>query len=464
MSTIGYIIRSYPRLSQTFIVNEVLALEEAGVDLRLFPIADPQETVVQAQVAEVRAPVEYLEAAARRGRAAILAEHALAALAAPLGYARALAYVLRRPELDDGYTAASRWECFVQAVYLVRALRRARRQGQPIEHLHAHFAHDPTLIALLVHMITGVSFSFTAHARDLFQIPRSALAERIAYASAVITCSGANLPYLYESAAEADREKIRLIHHGVDLRGFQPLSESTKEHEETRGGVNNSHLSAPSWPLVDQEEKPPLILSVGRLVEKKGFPDLLVACARLKERGKRFRLAIYGEGPLRDELLALIERHGLHGFVDLPGAIAQRDLIPVFRRADIFALAPFVTEDGDRDGVPNVLVEAMACGLPVVSTAVSGIPELVVPDSNGLLVAPHDPDALANALAALLDDPARRAQLGVEARRSVVESFDLRAAACELAALFGGAAAWHTARPAGEWGRLFRRLVGSGSG
>jgi glycosyltransferase involved in cell wall biosynthesis len=200
-----------------------------------------------------------------------------------------------------------------------------------------------------------------------------------------------------------------------------------------------------------------LILSVGRLVEKKGFPDLLLACARLKERGKAFRLAIYGEGPLRDELLAMIERHGLQGLVDLPGAIAQRDLIPIFRNAELFALAPFVTEDGDRDGVPNVLVEAMACGLPVVSTAVSGIPELVVPGVNGLLVAPHDPDALADGLAALLDDPARRAQLGAEARRTVVESFDLRAAARELAALYGGA----THGRSSGWGRVVRKLVGA---
>ena len=180
----------------------------------------------------------------------------------------------------------------------------------------------------------------------------------------------------------------------------------------------------------------PLILSVGRLVEKKGFPDLLHACARLKQAGYRFRCAIYGEGPLHDELAALIERLGLSGEVALAGACSQRELIPIFQHADVFVLAPFVTADGDRDGIPNVLVEAMACGLPVVSTSVAGIPELVKPDQNGLLVAPHDADALFAALAALLADPDRRKQLGEAARRTVVEHFDLRAAARELAVLF----------------------------
>ena len=422
MTHIGYIIRSYPRLSQTFILHEIMALEQLGIELQLFPITDPREPVVQPQVAQVRAPVVYLDAAVQRGRAAILAEHLLAALAAPVRYVKTLGYVLRNKQLDEGYTAASRWECFVEAVYLARLLQRARRRGHPIDHLHAHFAHDPTLIALLVHKLTGISYSFTAHARDLFQIPRPSLTERIAAATAAVTCCAANLGYLTESAPTQMRGKIRLIHHGVDLHGFQPASEKQEPRSESRPSTDGS---------------PPLILSVGRLVEKKGFPDLLLALARLKERGYRFRCAIYGDGPLHGELAAQIVRLGLDDEVTLAGECAQRELIPVFQRANIFALAPFVTEDGDRDGVPNVLVEAMACGLPVVATAVAGIPELVAHERNGLLVPPQNPEALAGALAALLDDAAKREQYGAMARYTVVESFDLRAAARELAALFG---------------------------
>jgi glycosyltransferase involved in cell wall biosynthesis len=179
-----------------------------------------------------------------------------------------------------------------------------------------------------------------------------------------------------------------------------------------------------------------LIVSVGRLVAKKGFPDILRALALLKQSGRRFRYAIYGEGPLRAELAALIAELDLAGEVSLPGERPQHELIPILRAADIFTLAPFVTDDGDRDGVPNVLVEAMACGVPVVSTRVAGIPELVRHEHNGLLAAPHDVAGLATALGRLIDDASWRAQLGAAARTTVTEQFDLRAAARQIAALF----------------------------
>jgi glycosyltransferase involved in cell wall biosynthesis len=206
--------------------------------------------------------------------------------------------------------------------------------------------------------------------------------------------------------------------------------------EGERGGTQpalNSQFSILNSQFPDDR---PLILSVGRLVEKKGFPDLLHACQRLKQDGRNFRCVIYGEGPLHGELTALIERLGLVGEVTLAGATDQSRLVPVFQRAAVFALTPFVTGDGDRDGVPNVLVEAMACGLPVVSTAVAGIPELVEHDRNGILAAPRDVQAIAEGLAALLSDEGRRRQYGAAARLTATERFDLRAGARELAALF----------------------------
>src|SRR3954447_2464382 len=152
MKRIGYILRSYPRLSQTFIVNEILALEQLGQNVHLFAITNPHEPIVQAQAAQIHAPVEYLEDAAKRGRAAMLAEHVWAEQQAPARYAEARSYVERTNDLDEGYTSASRFECFDYAVHVAGLLERERRAGRPIEHLHAHFAHDPTLIALLVHM------------------------------------------------------------------------------------------------------------------------------------------------------------------------------------------------------------------------------------------------------------------------------------------------------------------------
>jgi glycosyltransferase involved in cell wall biosynthesis len=211
---------------------------------------------------------------------------------------------------------------------------------------------------------------------------------------------------------ETDHAKIQLIYHGVDVDNFFP--------------------SFPAEP----PPKVPVILSVGRLVEKKGFPDLLEALRRLKQGSYRFKAMIYGEGPQWDELSKRIKETGLEGLVTLAGARRQHELVPLFQKSTIFALTPSVSPDGDRDGIPNVLVEAMACGLPVVSTAVAGIPELVIDDYNGLLFAPHDLQGIAAGLAALITDEIRRRRLGEAARKTVLDRFDLKAGACHMAGLF----------------------------
>lgn len=407
VARVAYILRSFPRLSQTFILNEILALEQLGLKLHIFALTDPREAIVQDGVADVRAPTEYLESAQRRPAAVVLVEHLRVAITSPRRYLGTAAYVLRRSDLDAGYTASSRFACFIQAVRLARMLRR----GTTVTHVHAHFAHDPTLIALLLKKLTGIGYSFTAHARDLYQIPPASLAERMAEARAVVTCCRANLDYLNDVAPDLTREKARVIHHGIDLDAFRP--------PEARGSSSRA----------------PLILSVGRLVEKKGFPDLIAACALLKQAGHRFRCEIYGEGPLYDELVRLIARFGAAERVIIAGARTQEDLAEAFRAADVFALTPVVTDDGDRDGIPNVLVEAMACGLPVVSTPVGGIPEVVIHCETGLLAEPHDPPSIAGHLAALLVDAGRRRRLGAAARRAVVNRFDTAANARALAAV-----------------------------
>jgi glycosyltransferase involved in cell wall biosynthesis len=409
---VGYIMRSYPRLSQTFVVNEIRALEQLGVQIHIFAVTHPHESLVQPQVAEVQAPVDYLEAAQKRHWWFILWEQLLALLLSPYRYFNTLYYLLFHPEFDEGYTASSRYDCFLQAVYLVRLLRRERRASGGIDHLHAHFAHDPTLIAQLVHLLTGIPYTFTAHARDIYQIPKTALAERIKYAGAVITCCATNVDYLKTAAPPAQHGKLRVIHNGINLHEFQPAA---------RNGKSSTA---------------PLILSASRLAEKKGFPDLLRACQRLKQEGRQFRCVIYGDGPLRGDLAALVSDLGLMDDVTLAGACTQQELRQALPLADIFALTPFVTEDGDRDGVPTVLAEAMACGVPVVSTTVAGIPELVRHECNGLLAAPHDIETVAAGLAALLRNETWRRKLGAAARDTVARDFDLRAGALQLANLF----------------------------
>ena len=412
-----YLVRSWPRLSQTFVVNEILEQERIGTRLDLYSLTRSEETLVQPQVDTVRATVHHLDG--RRPLRAAVRDHALVVRAAPLAYARTLAFAAVRPDLSRGYATLSTVRCFAAAVRLAAAVHSARREGAPIEHLHAHFAHDPALVVLLTHRLTGVPYSVTAHARDLYQIPVPSLRARAREAVAVVTCCATNVDYLRSVLPARLHPRLRLIHHGVELDRFVPAPRT---------------VAAP----------PVGIVSVGRLVEKKGFPDLLHACAELKRSragsAPPFRLRIYGDGPLRAELTALRDRLGLSGEVELVGERAGEEILRAYQEADVFALTPSVTADGDRDGVPNVVVEAMACGLPVVTTDAGGIAEAVRHGVTGLVAAPRDVRMLARHLAELVDDPVRRRALGNAGRRTVEEHFDVRSAGSELSSVFAGAA------------------------
>jgi glycosyltransferase involved in cell wall biosynthesis len=404
---VAFVVRSWPRLSQTFVLNEVLALERLGLALVVFSMTGSGESVVQDQLAAVRAPVYYLDTARQRVRQRVT-DHVQLVMRSPRRYLSTLAFVLRRRDLAAGYSTTTRTACFGHAVRLVGIARRGRLRG-PVVRIHAHFAHDPALVGLLAHRLTGISFSLTAHARDLYGVPRAALAARARAACAVVTCCQANAEYL---RATVDDGRLHLVHHGVDVERFRPRPRAA--------GAG-----------------PPLILSVGRLVEKKGFSDLLEAYGRLDAEGHRFGGVICGDGPLRAALLVQRDELGLTDSVSLIGARTQRELLALYQRADVFALVPFVAADGDRDGVPNVLMEAMACGLPVVSTLTGGIPDLVRHGENGLLAPPRDIETVARHLAELLEDAERRRTLGASARATVEEHFDARDAARRLAALFG---------------------------
>jgi glycosyltransferase involved in cell wall biosynthesis len=408
---VAYVVRSWPRLSQTFVLDEVLALQRLGLRLEIFALSRSDEALTQPEVALVRAPVTYLDRPAS-------GDHLRVLLPAPGRYLRTAWYVAGQRASDRGYRVASRASCFAMAVRLSRRLRAARRAGRPPARLHAHFAHDPALVALLAHRLTGLPWSFTAHARDLWQVPTAALADRVASADLTVACCRAGADRLRALMPAALRGRVRLVHHGVDVEVFQP-------------GAPGARRS-----------RPHRIVSVGRLVAKKGFGDLLAACRLLKDRQLPFRLDVYGDGPLRDRLAAEVERLDLAAEVRLAGARPRRDLAGLLQEADVFAITPLVTEDGDRDGIPNVLLEAMACGLPAVATAVGGIPEVVIDGANGLLTPARDAGAVADRLAALLADQDARTRLGRAARRTVLERFDARAASSELATLLtsGGAA------------------------
>jgi glycosyltransferase involved in cell wall biosynthesis len=409
-----YLVRSWPRLSQTFVLNEILAQERLGTELEIYSITRSGERVVQSQLHAVRSTVHYLDEA---GTGHHLADHALVARTEPLAYASTALFAASRPQLSAGYATCSTLRCFAHAVQVAAALERARRAGRPVTHVHAHFAHDPGLVALLTHRLTRVPFSITAHARDLYQIPPASLRARARAASALVTCCAANVDYLRSVLPERDLARSRLIHHGVEVDRFTPAS-------------------SPSGDTLE-------IVTVGRLVEKKGFGDLLRAThelrGRLHDPAPPFTVRIYGDGPMRAELMALRDRLGLDDIVEFEGECDGDTVLRAYRRAHIFALTPCVTDDGDRDGIPNVIVEAMACGLPIVATTAGGIGEIVQHHVNGLLSAPHDVGAVAENLAALVNDAGARRRLGDAGRRTVREAFDVERAARELRHLFVGA-------------------------
>lgn len=408
---IAYILRSFPRLSQTFVLNEVLALEGLGHEVALFAMTRSNETVVQEGVSRVAAQPSFLDEDLRRPLVASVREHAALALRHPLRYLGTALFLVRRSDLVAGYTTITRRAAFAYAVHLAAVMR----NDHEVDHVHAHFAHDPALLALLLHKLTRIPYSFTAHARDMVQIPPSALRERVHHAGAVVTICRANVDYLARVARDGSTAKLELVRTGIDLDAWRPRA---------RRAVDGA---------------PPLIAVVSRLVAKKGLLDLVEALARVKAGGRAFRCVIYGDGPQGGKLERALARLGLDDDVELAGARTQAELPDLLARADLFALTPFVTGDGDRDGLPCAILEAMACGLPVVATAVAGIPEAVVHGETGLLAEPRDVDAIARHIASLLDDAALRARLGGRAREAIAREWSARDAVRRLAAVFESA-------------------------
>src|SRR5712691_5601690 len=402
--TVGYIVSAWPRLSETFILNEILAVERSGVPLRIFSIKDPDGEPVHARVAQVRARVTYLSL--RRHWKSALQANLRLLCRQPVRYCRALLQALRY----------RRWivlQRFIQAGYLAHELWR-----EPVAHLHAHFAHAPAPVAMFTHQLTGIPYTFTAHAKDIYvETPPELLRAEAQRAQAVITCTEYNRQYLSSQMGPASSGKLHCIYHGLDLSQFQF-----------------------AWPRVSDAGSP-VILSVARLVEKKGLSDLIVAAGILRRRGRSFQVEIIGNGPLRQALKAQVMQLGLSDRVKLLGVQTHDMVCLAYQRASIFALPCMVTAVRDRDGLPNVLLEAMGSGVPVVSTPVSGIPELIESERDGLFVPPNSPTELADALDRLLTQPELSERLARAAKAKIEAHFSIDRSSTQLLALFqqGGA-------------------------
>jgi glycosyltransferase involved in cell wall biosynthesis len=384
---IGFLVKTYPKVSETFILGEILGLESEAVPLHIFSLQRPTDQVFHSATQTVRAPVSYILAPAWSRTLALLREQAVLFFSGPRRYLSALVLALRHGE-------NSKVKTFLHAGSLAAQAREAN-----VSHFHAHFASEPASVAELAHRLTGITFSISAHAKDIYLSSAAALRRKLHAAAFTVTCTEYNRRHL-SMVAGAGARVLRMYH-----------------------GIDTAHFHTPSKALDSPRVEPPLILSVGRLREKKGFPTLLAACQQLAASGVRFQCQIVGYGPDAAALQSRIESLGLRDFVKLAGKLTHDQLIERYRAATLFVLPCQIAADGDRDGIPNVLLEAMSMQLPVVSTDVSGIPEVVHHEHNGLLIAPEDPAALAAAINRLLADAKLRAQLGATARQTVRAQF-----------------------------------------
>jgi glycosyltransferase involved in cell wall biosynthesis len=392
-----YIIGTYPLLTMTYVDREIRALRQWGVELQILavhrqdasiPLSADQRGVLQEGVVYLL-PVNWLR---------FVISQLCFAILRPQRYFKTLIYLLTRPHprgtaryLTPRFMTLLH---FIEGVYAAYLLR-----GRQFEELHAHTADRAATIALVVGRLLDRPYSLSIHAgHDIFVNP-ILLAEKILEARHVATCTAYNKTYLESLIGQDLCHKISHIHHGLDLSKYQPNPFASNGR--------------------------PKILSVGRLSEKKGLVHLVRACRMLKDRGYDFTCHIVGDGPQRAELRGLIEQLSLEDTVHLRGALPHEEVIENYRQATLFVLPCIKSRDGDMDGIPNVLPEAMAMQVPVVSTDISGIPELVDDQVNGLLAPLGDDDALAAAMVRLLDDPALRQRLGRNGRRSVAETFDV---------------------------------------
>ena len=417
-SSVAYVMNGFPRLSETFIAHEIHQLEQAGMRLRLFVVKRENEPLVHPVVDAIRAPLTYLSKASslsgttltgwlRRNLPTFAPFHLRLLARHPLRYLRTLgsAIALTRQHWPR--------KVFIKEFLQAGEIAATVLADGTVQHLHGHFCHGVATITWFASQLTGIPFSFTAHAKDIYQAelnPGDLLERKLGAARFVATCTCANAGVL--RARHVRPDEVHTIYHGLDTDYFSPVQRS-----------------AP--PVL------PMILAVGRLVEKKGFDQLIAACALLKHRGVHFNCAIVGEsGSAGDALRAQIAGLDLGDTVHLRGAVTQEKLRDIYRGAQVFALPCQIMEDGDRDGFPNVLAEAMAMGVPVVSTAISGIPEMIDDGVHGLLVQPRDPGALADALQRVLTDAALHQALARAGRERICERFDSRRTTLALRDLF----------------------------
>lgn len=402
---VAFVLKGYPRLSETFIAQEIRSLERLGLDIRLYSMRRPGDGKRHPVHGEIAAPIVYLPEYLYQEPVRVFRSWLRARRLS--GYAEARRAWRRDLARDP---TSNRIRRFGQACVLAAEL------PPEVRRIHAHFLHTPASVARYAALMRGLPWSVSAHAKDIWTTPDWELAEKLAGAEWAVTCTKAGHARLASLAPTVDR--VALCYHGLDLARF-PAPTGLRA---ARDGAESA--------------APVLILSVGRAVPKKGYDTLLAALARLPH-SLTWRFEHIGGGPDLPKLKQEAERLGIAARVAWRGSQAQAAVLEAYRRADVFALASRVAADGDRDGLPNVLMEAQSQALASVATNVSAIPELIADGETGLLVPPNDPAAFAAALERLIRDPALRTRLGAAGQAKIASSFDHAKAVCDLARRFG---------------------------
>jgi len=411
-SAIAVILKGYPRLSETFIANEISALEHRGLDLRLYSLRHPTDPVLHPVHETIRAPVVYLPEYLHHEPMRVF--RAWRHARSRVGYGRALK-VWRKDLLRD--RTINRIRRFGQALVLADEL------PSDVRWLHAHFLHTPSSVVRYCSILTGLPWSVSAHAKDVWTIADWEKREKISDCHWLVTCTRHNAEHLASLSDLPGR--VTLLYHGLNSRTFAPQGNETWSR---RTG--------------DDPDDPVRLLSVGRAVGKKGYDVLLSALAQLPP-DLHWRFTHIGGGPLRETLMEMARRLNLSQRIDWRGAQAQDTVLSAYRAADVFILACRITDDGDRDGLPNVLIEAQSQGLVCLSTDVSGIPELISHAETGLLAPPDEPAALARHLQDVICNAELRRKLGQAGQNRVFAAFNFDAGIDILADRFGKAGAHH---------------------
>jgi glycosyltransferase involved in cell wall biosynthesis len=405
VAPVAVILKGYPRLSETFIAQEIRALETLGLDLRLFSLRHPTDPAIHPIHREIRAPVRYLPE--YLGDDPSRVARAWQALRPRPSYREARRLWLADLRRDPTRNRVRR---FGQALVLAHEL------PPDVRSIHAHFLHTPASVARYAAKLTGLPWSCSAHAKDIWTTPEWEIRDKLGDVAWLVTCTRTGYDHL--SALSAHPERLDLVYHGLDFARF-PRPRTPRPERDGRDPAD-----------------PAVILSVGRAVAKKGYDTLLGALAGLPT-DLHWRFVHVGGGTLAEDLKATAEALGIADRVAWRGPQPQDAVLEAYRGADLFVLASRIAADGDRDGLPNVLMEAQSQDLACLATSVSGIPELIEDGVTGLLVPPEDQRALANGVVRLIREPALRAHLAAAAGQRLRDRFSLSDGVRRLAGHFG---------------------------